>query len=211
MITPQQPRSRLTLRRFHEAGRKLFARSPIVEVTVPALAREARSSVGAFYARFKDKDEFLAAFYEEWCADGRTRLEGELSPERWKNLSARAMIQGIMRLRAAYYIEHRSLIRNLLLHVRQAKDERFVTAARQVTDEAAGRFQALLPGRRDLKAIPADEDVRRALIISDAPLREWLLFGRGSTVTSVADEEPFIDDVAFALWTLLTTPHYRRK
>jgi AcrR family transcriptional regulator len=66
-VPPQQNRSRRTLDRLLEASESLLKRKRFEEISVAELAREPRSSVGSFYARFPGKDALLDFL------DGRAR------------------------------------------------------------------------------------------------------------------------------------------
>lgn len=78
---PQQARSRETLRRILTAAEALFDEVGFHAATVPEICRRAESSTGAFYKRFRDKDELLAVLFADLLADLRARLEARLNPE----------------------------------------------------------------------------------------------------------------------------------
>jgi AcrR family transcriptional regulator len=81
---PQQERSRETLRRIVESSYALLERGGPEALTVGAIARRARTSVGSFYARFDGKDELSRYLGElalgEVTASWREGLSG-LTPE----------------------------------------------------------------------------------------------------------------------------------
>lgn len=70
---PKQARSEQTLRRILEAAERLIGEKGLGDVSIPDIVREARSSVGGFYARFKDKNELLRALEERFFQ----RLDGK--------------------------------------------------------------------------------------------------------------------------------------
>lgn len=57
---PKQPRSQRTFERIVAAGVALLDEQGPEAVTVQAVVRRARSSVGSFYARFRGKEDLLA-------------------------------------------------------------------------------------------------------------------------------------------------------
>jgi len=57
---PKQPRSRKTLERIVAAGLAILQEKGPGGVTVQAVVRRSRSSVGSFYARFRGKEDLLA-------------------------------------------------------------------------------------------------------------------------------------------------------
>ena len=63
---PRQARSQETLDRILDAAEALVAEKGFGDATVADIARRAESSVGAFYARFKDKEGLLYALYERY-------------------------------------------------------------------------------------------------------------------------------------------------
>lgn len=56
---PQQARSRRTLQRILDAARQILEVDGVEALTVQAVVRRARASVGSFYARFSGKEELL--------------------------------------------------------------------------------------------------------------------------------------------------------
>ncbi len=58
---PKQARSERTLQRLLDAAEVLIEEKGHAAVSIPEIARRARSSVGGFYARFRDKNELLRA------------------------------------------------------------------------------------------------------------------------------------------------------
>lgn len=79
---PRQRRGRRTLERLLDAAEALIEEKGFEDVTIADIARAARSSVSAFYRRFRDKDALLHALHErflEECAataeEGRARVD----------------------------------------------------------------------------------------------------------------------------------------
>lgn len=84
VATPKQARSEKTLRRLLDAGESLIEERGISEVSIADIARRARSSVGGFYSRFKDKDQLLIALHERFVRelDGQIEaIEDQLDPD----------------------------------------------------------------------------------------------------------------------------------
>ncbi|MES2340830.1 MAG: TetR/AcrR family transcriptional regulator [Pseudomonadota bacterium] len=77
---PRQARSRETLRSLLAAAEALFDEVGFHVATVPEICRRAESSTGAFYKRFRDKDELLAVLFADLLADVRARLDARLNP-----------------------------------------------------------------------------------------------------------------------------------
>jgi AcrR family transcriptional regulator len=92
---PQQARSRKTLSRIMEAADRLLVERGPEALTVAAIARRARASVGSFYARFDGKEELvrylgetaLLAALDDWSdhfqeALGEALADAALAPAR---------------------------------------------------------------------------------------------------------------------------------
>jgi AcrR family transcriptional regulator len=65
---PKQARSERTLQRLLAAAEALIKEKGHAAVSIPEIARRAGSSVGGFYARFRDKDELLRALRRHFRA-----------------------------------------------------------------------------------------------------------------------------------------------
>jgi AcrR family transcriptional regulator len=72
----KQSRARETRDRLLAAGFKLLRRKQFDELSVADIARAAGCSVGSFYVRFVDKDQYFLAIAESFRAQRRSDLEG---------------------------------------------------------------------------------------------------------------------------------------
>jgi AcrR family transcriptional regulator len=90
---PRQARSQETLDRLLDAAEELLVTRGFDEVTVPEIASQARSSVGAFYARFKDKDALLHALHQRTCDDAYAAMEQGLDPAGWEGADIAEIIE----------------------------------------------------------------------------------------------------------------------
>jgi len=77
---PKQARSEDSLRRLLDAAESLLEEKRFGEISISDIARRARSSVGGFYARFRDKDELLLALHERFVSQLEARL-GQLESD----------------------------------------------------------------------------------------------------------------------------------
>lgn len=71
---PKQDRGRETQERILKAFKRLLKKNPFDSISVRQLVQEANTSIGSFYARFRDKDALLPVLYGEY----ESRLEGQL-------------------------------------------------------------------------------------------------------------------------------------
>ena len=91
VVGPKQARSERTLYRLLDAAEALIAEKGLAEVSIPEIVRRARSSVGGFYARFRDKNELLRALEERFYRELSVRLDDLVDEERWSGAPTEAI------------------------------------------------------------------------------------------------------------------------
>ena len=89
---PKQARSQRTLYRLLDAAEDLINERGLGEVSIPEIVRRAHSSVGGFYARFRDKNELLRALEERFYGELERRVEQIVDPDRWHGVSTREIV-----------------------------------------------------------------------------------------------------------------------
>src|SRR3989304_5140937 len=94
---PQQARSRATLDRFVEAAVALVGERRFEDAPVAEIARRARASVGAFYARFPDKDALVEFMNERMFHAGRENWDAFLASDRWRDRGVTEVVEGFVR------------------------------------------------------------------------------------------------------------------
>lgn len=87
---PLQDRSRRTLERLVASAARLLEASGPDAVTVTGVTREARTSVGAFYARFSGKEEMVRYLGERWLGEAL---------EQWRAVASEVESEGVPGLR----------------------------------------------------------------------------------------------------------------
>ena len=146
---PQQERSRATLLRFLEATTGLLAERRFEQATVAEIARRARSSVGAFYARFADKDALMEYLDSQLFESGKAAWDEFLASERWRGKGAAEVVSGVVERVARKRREHRGLLRALALYARSQPTARFVGHATELNRHVHAGVRALLLERRE--------------------------------------------------------------
>ncbi len=91
---PKQARSEKTLYRLLEAAEELIAEKGLAGLSIPEVARRAKSSVGGFYARFRDKNELLKALEERHFQHLSDHLDAVANNARWENATAAEIVRG---------------------------------------------------------------------------------------------------------------------
>ena len=141
---PKQARSEQTLQRLLDAAERLIEERGVGGVSIPEIARSAQSSVGGFYARFRDKNELLRALEERFFQEQRLRLERLTRVESWTGASPPQIVRGCMRELVQVFRERRALIRAFV--ARSVHDVEFRGAAlafeREVADAVGGLLMA---------------------------------------------------------------------
>lgn len=143
---PKQARSERTLIRLLDAAESLINEKGLAEVSIPEIVRRASSSVGGFYARFRDKNELLRALEERFYAELEQRVEGLVDPERWEGVSTRLIVQAAVAELVTVTRERERMLAAFLFRAVQDPDVRedALRFRRRVTE----RFEELLLDRR---------------------------------------------------------------
>lgn len=139
---PKQARSEATLHRLLDAAEALIEETGSAEVSIPEIVSRAGSSVGGFYARFRDKNELLRALEERFFREQRARLERLMRPETWGAAGLPEIVRGCMAELVAVFRQRPALIRAFV--ARAVHDVEFRGEAQRFEREVADRVSALL-------------------------------------------------------------------
>jgi len=107
---PQQARSKRTLERVLDAAEDVLRDRGVAGLTVSEVVRRAGSSVGAFYARFEDKEGLLSTLHERNCSEALATAELALDPARWQSADIASIIEEVIRFTAAQCEERLALV-----------------------------------------------------------------------------------------------------
>ena len=144
--TPHQDRSRRTLERLLDAAETLLQERGFDNVSVAEIAHAAESSVGAFYARFRDKNGLLNHLHERFSEEALATAESSLAPERWAEASAYEIVAAVTAFLVELHRTRSGLFRAFLLH--GCTDPQFQARETRVMEAVHGRLVALLLQRR---------------------------------------------------------------
>jgi AcrR family transcriptional regulator len=142
---PRQARSQETLDRLLEAAEGLLLEKPFEAITVTELARRARSSVGAFYTRFPDKEALLRCVLERFFNQAVATVSEALAPERWEDASPGEFIESALRFLIRVFHERRYLV--AALSQRAMSDPELAAMGQQIGQIVAARIEELLAHR----------------------------------------------------------------
>ncbi len=144
---PQQARSEQTRRRLLDAAEQLIEEKGHADASVPEIARRAGSSVGGFYARFRDKDALFRALEERFFRELYDRLDAIANPARWQDASLAEIVRPSVEELVSTFQARAALIRCFLVRA-GSHGETFEDGLRFRRDVAT-RFVALADRRRD--------------------------------------------------------------
>jgi len=113
---PKQFRSERTLLRILAAAEALIAEKGIADASIPEIVRRAGSSVGGFYARFKDKTELLRALEERFFADVSQRLDALADRERWSGAPIPVIVRACVTDLVSVTLQRANLIAAFFSH-----------------------------------------------------------------------------------------------
>ncbi len=142
-----QARSQETLERLLEAAEEVVSEKGFENATVSEIVRRAKSSVGAMYARFNDKDALLVVLHERFSEQAQATTESVLDPARWEGASIGEILSAALPFVVHVYQQKRGLIRAFI--VRGCNDEQFFERSIRVGRDISDRLIKLLLARRE--------------------------------------------------------------
>jgi AcrR family transcriptional regulator len=135
-----QARSRATQARFVEAANRLLERRAWDQISIEDIVEEADLSIGAFYKRFRAKDDVLAAYVETALEEGRAQAVKMLAIESALSQRVRALVEMLAKgwnLRA-----------NVVRAAKALRSETHIEALRAESASTQSRIAAWLLERR---------------------------------------------------------------
>jgi AcrR family transcriptional regulator len=157
----RQARSRETLERLLDAAEALILERGVEAASVSAVVKRARSSVGAFYARFPDKDSLLRAVCERFVEQALATIEVALHPARWEDESLEEVLSTAMRFALRMAHEKRALLACLV--TAGTRDLVLAKALDSISLHLGERLHWLLSQRGELPPAPRPELVTHML------------------------------------------------
>ena len=152
---PKQARSEETLYRLLDAAEELIEEKGISDLSIPEIVRRAGSSVGGFYARFRDKNELLRAIEERFFNELDLRVQLLAQPERWAASPVSEVLRACVQELVATFRERQALIGAFL--ARAAQDPAFMAEGLRFRRQVSQRILALLNPRADEMSHPDPE------------------------------------------------------
>ncbi|WP_066736078.1 TetR/AcrR family transcriptional regulator [Cupriavidus sp. D384] len=115
---PQQSRSEQNLAKMVAACRTLAEeRGNLDDISLQDVVSAAKTSIGAFYSRFKDKEAFLNYVLEVALAEAETVTRASIATDAvWQDASAHAIVAHIVHFYVTQFRQNRGLFRGSLRH-----------------------------------------------------------------------------------------------
>src|ERR1700740_2853619 len=111
---PKQARSERSLYRLLDAAEALIVEQGLAGLSIPEVVRRAGSSVGGFYARFRDKNELLRALEERFFLELQSWLDALADERRWIGAPVRDIVAAAVDELVTVSEGRRALIRAFL-------------------------------------------------------------------------------------------------
>jgi len=173
---PKQARSEQTLKRLLDAAEAMLAERRWSEVSIADIVRRAKSSVGGFYGRFRDKDELLLALHERFVRDAQQRMDELGDPARWEGATLEDIVRACFAEALRVYRERGPFMATF---VAQAVHHREIAkAGLAFRQRVIDRFAEVMLLRREEIAHPHPERaVELGAQLAFALLDQSLVFG----------------------------------
>lgn len=186
---PRQARSQETLDRILDAAEQLIAEKGFEDATVAELVRRAGSSVGAFYARFRDKDGLLYAVYERYLEQATATADAALDPARWVGADIATVLRSVLRFLVSIYRERQGLMRAFV--VRHHADPAFRARQERLSHYVNDRLSRLLLARRaEIRHPNPARAAAFGLTMTVGAIESAILFGEfRSSALALSDDE----------------------
>jgi AcrR family transcriptional regulator len=206
---PRQARSQETLDRILDAAEGLIAEKGFRDATVAEIARRAGSSVGAFYARFHDKDGLLYALYDRYFEQATATADASLAPARWERADLPEILRAVTRFLVQVYRERAGLIRAFVQ--RNHSDATFQARQERLSHYVNDRLSALLLARAG--EITHPDPARAAafgLTFTVSTIEGVVLFGELRSSALALDDDELAAELARAYLAYLGVSDARR-
>ena len=190
----KQARSRQTLDRILVATQALLQEKEFEEITIAEIVQRARSSCGAFYARFPAKEALLPALYDAYSRELQTQAVVWSDPAAWGERSLAVRVAKMVRFVIRDFRATRSILRPLALYARQnpralSSEDRSIRSEKH---RAACAF--LLECRDEITHPDPARAVDLTAYVIPAVGRDKILFGDAPHASSVQIEDAELEE-----------------
>ncbi|MGH7242845.1 MAG: TetR/AcrR family transcriptional regulator [Phycisphaerales bacterium] len=204
-LEPRQERSRATRRRILAAANQLLRKRPFATLSVQEIATESGCSIGAFYGRFRGKDDLLAPLLNRHYRVTQRGLRRAMASPGWRSMSLQERLEWITRMTVWTFRSRRWLIRALAVYLRQDANQ-LTDSDRSLRNDFARRSRGLLSDfSSEINHANQDAALDFALFLITTLCRERVLFGELSEHEwSAEGDDAVITEVVSAAHAYLT-------
>ena len=195
--SPRQSRSRRTLERLTDAGEALFAERGYDGASVSDIVARANCSVGAFYARFKDKESLFLHIHDRHCRLLIARIDFLCDLFRAENAPLEVMVRQSVRALFLFAGQRRALTRVFIQ--RSGMDAGFHARYARIWGEVRDRLRpAMLARRGEIAHAEPERAVDFTLQLMHGLWANDVLHHRMAQITGQATGEALVEDLTDA-------------
>jgi len=162
--------------RIVNATERLLEERGFDDISVVDITNRARSSVGAFYARFGDKDALLDHLDAAHAEALIERVTAYSEDDGWREAPIETLVGDVIRFLAGYFKEHRGVLRALSVRARLHDDPRFAEPTRRVNSRVPELIRLVLSRRSEIEHPSPDLAAYLGFVMVISTLRERILF-----------------------------------
>lgn len=190
----KQLRSSQTQDRIVNACKDLLREREFEEITVADIVQRARSSLGAFYARFPSKEALLPALYDDYSRSLPTETTVWSDPSTWGERSLRTRIGNLVRFVIQDYRATRPIMRPLALYARQHAQDISDERRQASSDKHRAACSYLLECREEITHPDPERAVDLIAYFIPAIGRDKILFGDAPHAKSVEVDDSTLEE-----------------
>jgi AcrR family transcriptional regulator len=198
---PRQRRSEETLARFVGATRRLLGERPFDKITVNEIVQQAGSSVGAFYARFTDKDALLEYLRDVSASEAVAERQHQAPSRDWDAAPLEDVALELVRVLVKFHRTHAGTLRAVSARAIAEGRSRSGAGDAEISPHIA--IAQVIKRRRGELAHPnPDVALHLGLRMVESAVRERVLFpelSTGSAPMSPITDAVFVEELARAL------------
>lgn len=193
---PKQRRSQDTLARIVNAAEQLLEDRPFDAISVADVVMRSRSSVGAFYARFADKDALLEHLDVTHATLLVERMAEYSEDERWNAAPVDVVVHDVVGFLVRYFKEHRGVLRALSLRARLGKDARFTEPACRLYRKVPDLMRLVISRRSEIAHPSPDLAAYVGFVAVFSTIRERVLFPEAYPADMPISDSLLADELA---------------
>jgi len=195
LIAPKQDRSRASFERILDAAGEILEREGYDGLTLRAVSRKARTSIGSLYCRVKSKDDLIRVVQSHVLAKLDAESDGFTDIEKWKEVELNSLVPFLVRELGEFMRRNAAILRALQS---RADLPVIVGQGEQSFWRLANHFQrVLLLHRSEIKHPQPERAVRICFDVTYACIQKRLGIGiRPDPSIGEGNWQQLLDDLA---------------